>query len=263
MAEFLQYERRLRQQVRAFLRSGGPHQAILSALSEWRKLEWRPYLFGGLLRDIFVLGMKQGPRDIDVVVTNGSSEDLAHALHPYIRRRTRFGGFQLELNRWHFDIWPLESTWAFVTDKHLAATPENLPKTTFLNVEAVAVSLSGRGRVDRIYENGFFDAVRTRTLDINFEPNPYPALAAVRALATATKLGFSLSVRLATYIIKVEESLGSEALVLAQDSHYGFVRFRRAAIASNLRHIERELSRTQDQPVLLPETQRQQLPLWH
>jgi len=258
----IDYERRLRKQLGAFLTNRGPHHAILSALSDWEKKDWRPFLFGGLLRDILILGRKHDPRDIDVVITNGSSEELAEALHPYIRRRTRFGGFQLELSRWHFDIWPLHKTWAFVQNKQLTPSPENLPKTTFLNVEAVAVSLGEKGEVGDILQSGFFEAVHTRMLDINLEENPYPALAAVRALATAAKLRYSLSPRLARYIVEAEQSLGSDALVGAQDSHYGFVRFRRHAIQSLVKHLDRELDRSSSASLFLPEAGRHQLSLW-
>ncbi len=255
------YERKLRQQLRGFLNNEGPHRAILAALYVHGKNDWRPFLFGGLLRDILILGLRQGPRDIDVVIANGSSEELAQALQPYIRRHTRFGGLQLELRRWHFDIWPLHTTWAFLHDRNLAPTPENLPRTTFLNVEAVAVELEPRGEIGKIVENGFFEAVRLRTLDINFEENPYPALAAVRSLATATKLRYSISPRLGRYILEIKNRVGSEALVAAQDSHYGFVRFRSKTIQFLTEHIDRELDQSPTAPLRLPDEARQ-LPLW-
>jgi hypothetical protein len=255
------YERKLRQQLRGFLNNEGPHHAILSALYLQGKKDWRPFLFGGVLRDILILGLGQGPRDIDVVIANGSSEELVRTLHPYIRRHTRFGGFQLELRRWHFDIWPLQTTWAFLHDRNLAPTPENLPKTTFLNVEAVAVELGPHGEIGEIIERGFFEAVRLRTLDINFEENPYPALAAVRSLATASKLRYSISPRLGRYILETKNRVGSEALVAAQDSHYGFVRFRSEAIQFLTEHIDRELGQSPTNPLRLPD-EGHQLPLW-
>lgn len=256
------YERKLRKQLQGFLHDRGPHHAILSALWDSGKTDWGLFLFGGLLRDVFVLGLKQRPRDIDVVVANGSSEELAGALQPYIRKRTRFGGFQLELSRWHFDVWPLQATWAFVHDKRLAPSPQNLPKTTFLNVEAVAVSLGENGEIGDIFESGFFDAVHKRTLDINFEQNPYPALAAVRALATAARLQYSVSPRLANYIVTTERSLGTEALVSAQDSHYGFVRFRSQAIHAMVKHLGRGLDQYPNDSLHLPNSRSQQLTLW-
>jgi hypothetical protein len=257
----INYERKLRRQLKAFLGEEGPHQSILSALDRARKKDWRLFLFGGVLRDVLILGLRHKPRDIDVVIMNGSSEELAEALQPYIRRRTRFGGFQLELDRWNFDVWPLYSTWAFAHDQRLLPSPDNLPKTTFLNVEAIAVSVDPRGRVGEIFENGFFEAVKKRTLEINLEENPYPALAAVRAMATATRLRYSLSPRLARYILEVERDQGADALVTAQDSHYGLVRFRKREIKFLVKHIDHELRRSPNKSLLLPQGAKQ-LTLW-
>jgi hypothetical protein len=210
---------------------------------------------------VSILGLRQWPRDIDIVVAKGNSEELQETLNPYIRRRTRFGGFQLELQKWHFDIWPLQSTWAFLNSQTLNAIPENLPKTTFLNVEAIAAELCPSGEIGRIVESGFFAGVQSRELDINFEPNPYPALAAVRALATATKLRFSISPRLARYILLTKQRFGSEGLVAAQDSHYGLVRFPVDAIQHLSDHITRKLDISPNTPVELPD-EAQQIPLW-
>ncbi len=257
----IDYERKLRRRLKTFLEEEGPHQAVLSALDKAGKKDWRLFLFGGVLRDVLILGSKHKPRDIDVVIMNGSSEELAEALQPHIKRRTRFGGFHLELNRWNFDIWPLHTTWAFVHNKRLLPSPDNLPKTTFLNVEAVAVSVDPSGNVGEIVESGFFEGVKNRTLDINLEENPYPALAAVRAMATAAKLRFSLSPRLGRYILEMEEKLGADALVAAQDSHYGLVRFRKRDIRSLVKHIDRELRHSPRTSFLLPQGG-EQLTLW-
>ena len=245
-----------------FLAGRGPRSAIVSTLCDWKEKDWRPFLFGGLLRDVAILGLKHGPRDVDVVIENSSSEELAEELNPYIKRRNRFGGFQLELRKWHFDVWPLQKTWAFGRNKSLIASAQNLPKTTFLNVEAVAASVGENGELAEIFEAGFFDAIRTKTLDINLEDNPYPALAAVRALATAEKLRYSLSPRLGCYILETERELGSEALVNAQDSHYGYVRFRRVKVQRLVQHIRRELTRSPAAPIPFDDATTRQLSLW-
>jgi hypothetical protein len=265
MAEVhLTHERKFRRQMATFLAGRGPHSAIVSTLYDWKEKDWRPFLFGGLLRDVAILGLRHRPRDVDVVIENSSSEELAEELNPYIKRRNRFGGFQLELRKWHFDVWPLQKTWAFVQNKNLVASPQNLPKTTFLNVEAVAASLGENGEVAEIFESGFFEALRTKTLDINLEDNPYPALAAVRALATAEKLGYSLSPRLGRYILETEARLGSEALVSAQDSHYGYVRFRKAKVQKLVKLVRQELTRSPAAPIRLHDAKTtRQLSLWN
>jgi hypothetical protein len=236
-------------------------RSLASTLVEWRLRHWRPYVFGGVLRDLLVLGLRKKPRDIDIVVDNGTTAELREALTPHIRRENRFGGFQLQINRWNLDVWPLDSTWAFVNNTGLEPNPENLPRTTFLNVEAIAVGIDENGLVSDIFEHGFFDGIESRTLQINLKDNPYPALAAVRALATARKLGFFLSTELGRYIVDMENLLGTDALIAAQDSHYGYVRFRKREIHSLVMHIKQQLKSTSSAQVVLPDTNLVQLPL--
>jgi len=129
-------------------------------------------------------------------------------------------------------------------------------------VEAIAVSLTLEGEVDRIFENGFFQALHSRTIDINLEDNPYPGLSAVRALATALKLRYALSPRLARYIITTHAQVGSEAMAAAQESHYGWVRFRKDHIKDMASYLQKQLNANPDEPVMLPQLQQQQLTLW-
>jgi len=254
------YEAILRKRLHKFLLANGKSAQIFSVLAEWHRNNWGPYLFGGFLRDLLVFGTTRYPRDIDVVLTNATSEELEKCLRPFVTRQTRFGGFQLEVSRWHFDVWPLQKTWAFM-EKNLPATARNLPKTTFLNVEAVAAAITNEGLISHVFEDGFFQGIHTKTLDINLEDNPYPALAAVRALATAKKLRFSMTCRLASYIVNTEHRLGTGALVAAQDSHYGFVRFRESEIQALVAYLRYELSR-HSAAVSLPGVSIRQLSLW-
>jgi hypothetical protein len=256
------YERLLRQRLRRFLGNKGPRADIFSALSEWQKNDWRPYLFGGVLRDLLVLGGHRYPRDVDVVLTNGSLNELETSLRPYLLRRTRFGGFQLERGNWHFDVWPLQMTWAFQNGSQLVPSPANLPKTTFLNVEAIAAAIEDDGSVGDIFEAGFFEAIHTRTLDINLKINPYPPLAAIRALATAHKLRFFISAKLASYILDVDQQYGSDSLVAAQSTHYGYVRFQKRQVRWLVRYITSKLNRDPNSPIVFPGSEIRQLTLW-
>jgi hypothetical protein len=255
------YRRLLRSRVEKFLTNEENNQSLASTLDEWRRRHWQPYLFGGVLRDLLVFGLRKKPRDVDIVVANGSAEELRQALRLHIKRENRFGGFQLQVNRWNLDVWPLGSTWAFAKNTDLEPNPENLPKTTFLNVEAIAVAIDEKGLVGDIFEYGFFEGIQSRTLQINLKDNPYPALAAVRALATAKKLGFSLSAELAQYIVDAESLLGTDALVAAQDSHYGYVRFRKKEINFLVMHIKKRLRSGSSARLLLPGTSQEQLSL--
>src|SRR5947209_776588 len=146
------YEKLLRHRLDKLFKAKGPSGAIFAVLSEWEKNDWHPYLFGGLLRDILVFGIRNYPRDVDIVLANGSIREIERKFQHEIRRKTRFGGVQLELRRWHFDVWPLEMTWAFLNNKSLEPTPANLPKTTFLNVEAIAVSIERDGSIGNVFD---------------------------------------------------------------------------------------------------------------
>jgi hypothetical protein len=121
-------------------------------------------------------------------------------------------------------------TWGFRHNSELQAKVENLPKTTFLNVGAIAVEIGDSGTIGDVFECGFFDALMSKTIDINLEANPYPSLSAVRALLTAAKLDYALSSRLCNYIIKAADTYGLQSFVEAQKTHYGEVALRKEAI---------------------------------
>jgi hypothetical protein len=252
----------LRRSLLDFLADHKRYEGVGSALHDWSRMGWEPLLFGGFLRDLFLFGRTRHPRDIDVVVANGSIGELQQVLSPFIQRKTRFGGLQIEFNRWHFDIWPLEQTWGFKHSKLLVPKRENLPKTTFLNIEAIAVSLGPKGGVGDIYESGFFQAIKSRTLDINFEDNPYPALAAVRSIKTALQISFAMSPRLASYIVTTADSLGVEAFVEAQERHYGKVSLRSGDLHPIVAEVRGRLEENAKYPILLDRLNTYQTSLW-
>jgi hypothetical protein len=226
----------------------------------FREREWKAVFFGGVLRDLVLYGPSKRPRDVDIVV-DCSSEDLSSALASFPFQRTRFGGLRIPFRKWSFDIWPLRSTWAFAAG-HMNATFENLPRTTFFNIEAVAVQFNTRPRKKRsLYSFGFAKAISTRVLDINFEPNPFPQLCIIRGLLTAVCHGFLLSPRLARYMLEQGDRTEIAEIMQAQFSHYGIVRLRAQDIVSCLDHIEFCLRGTPHSPLRLPQTAGEQLVL--
>ncbi len=256
MAEKVHYrsERKLLRHTTAFLCSSDDRRVVQSALTQWNHKNWKPFLFGGMLRDLLIFGGRATPRDIDVVIANGTSEEIEESLGPYIRRRNRFGGFQLQVCNWLFDVWPLEKTWAFVKSQTLSPSPANLPKTTFLNVEAIAISVDEKGRVVELFECGFFEAIRTRIIDINFLENPFPELAAVRSIITAKKLNYGLSPQLSTYVLNQVRIVGVKSLIEAQIQHYGDIRVQRPELESIVTHIRQALDSRPTLPVWIPGT---------
>jgi hypothetical protein len=203
-------------------------RALLSTVERIREHGWRGALFGGTLRDLMLYGVSRPPRDVDIVVDGPTADELARAFADLGSRRTRFGGLHLQFEGWTFDVWPLSETWAF---RHLDQPASerdfaSLPKTTFLNLEAVAVELApSRAKMRRVYTNGFFEALANRRLEINFEDNPFPALCVVRTLTTAAGLQFSMGPRLSRYLVHYGRLFSGEELAQIQMNHYGWCRF--------------------------------------
>jgi hypothetical protein len=224
----------------------------------FKNRDWRAVVFGGVLRDLILYGPASAPRDVDIVVDCESAE-LSECFSGFDFALTRFGGLRVQYKKWNFDIWSLDDTWAFkVTD--MPATFENLPKTTFFNVEAIAAELNAtRGRERSLYSYGFADAIASRTLDINFERNPFPQLCIARALLMAARHSFLISARLAQYITEQASHTEINDILQAQAKHYGVPRLRARHIAEWLGHIENSLRRYPEEPVKLPITAGEQL----
>jgi hypothetical protein len=96
-----------------------------------------------------------------------------------------------------FDLWSLRDTWAFRQGLVQHPTFSNLPRTRSLNIESVAVELSGERAV---FESGFAAAVSNRVIELNLEPLPSASQVITRARALSARLGFDLGSRLRTLI---------------------------------------------------------------
>lgn len=202
-------------------------------------------IFGGTLRSL-LLGRRSHrrrfgrPRDLDIVVAGASIDALREKLEQYVVRQTRFGGLQLQRGNWHFDVWPVDKTWAIVQDASLEANFEALPLTTFFNLEAIAVDLWAEpGRKRTIYsgDDRFFDGLIEETIEINREENPFPALCVVRSLVFASNTGFWIGPQLARYLAVHRESVSDSELEDIQHQHYGSIRISRAEMRQWLDHV--------------------------
>jgi hypothetical protein len=160
------------------------------------------------------------PRDFDFVVAGVTVEALETVFAEHVRRRTRFGGLHLVVEGVPFDVWPLEQTWAFKARPGEQASFAALPHTTFLNVEGVAVEMTGP-EAGTIHEGGFFEAVLSRTLEIDLALNPSPLECVWRSLVTAARLEFALGPQLTRYIAAHGAALRAEDLAEAQQAHLG------------------------------------------
>jgi hypothetical protein len=215
-----------RRRISSFLAFRAAHRRPLKSIfNEISERGWTAFLFGGTLRDLMVSGLSKNPRDLDIVVSKLTPR-LEEYLSKYLQKRTRFSGFQACISSWDFDVWALEDTWAFRENRISGKGFSDLPKTTFLDVQAIAAELtSKRGKPRRIYSYGFFEAIASKTININFEDNPFPKHCVLTALATARKLNYAIAPKLVEYILHHIERLELEELVDIQQRNCGQVLF--------------------------------------
>jgi hypothetical protein len=212
----------LRERIgRFFANRSRERRTLLQTLETLKGFSAPMFIFGGVIRDLMLIGPSITPRDVDLVVGAMDLNDVDAAFAKTRRRRNRFGGLHVAIHGWHFDVWPLGETWAF-RHKHIEpAAFATLPQTTFLNIEAVAARLDTENwRYREIYAHGFFEALLTRTLEINCAVNPYPSLSIVRSLLMAAKLAFSIGPKLAEYICAHFDENHVDDLLDAQWQHY-------------------------------------------
>lgn len=134
------------------------------------------YLFGGILRDLALLGRRGFNSDIDLVVEG----DWNHCI-PYLQslkaRRNKFGGYRLNVGGWPIDIWNARDTWAIAQGLVAYDGIASLTQTTVLNWDAILMNWRTR---TFIYREGYLADLRSRLLDIVLEQNPNPLGMAVR-----------------------------------------------------------------------------------
>jgi hypothetical protein len=210
------------------------HAAILEVTAMLNRPGWSSYLVGGTLRDLLVgpdfRRRRVQPRDVDIVVGGATREQLRELFSAtlVLERLTRFGGLHLARHlpsgyRVVFDVWTLADTWGFGS-KNIPPTIEEFPGTTFMNIDSCAMEiwpLPGKPRA--LFEQGFFEGIANRVVDLNYAPNPYPFVCVARALVMAARLQFALTRPIAEFILS-HTAAGVEPLIEAQLSHYGIVR---------------------------------------
>src|SRR5438552_3201470 len=173
----LQSELLERIQYAFFNRRAKLRRTLVETIRSLKGCQFPAFVFGGALRDLMLRRRRSLPRDLDIVVEDLRSPVFDRLFGPHIRRKTRFGGYHLSVHGWKFDLWPLAETWAFREGFVHDIAFENLPKTTFLNIEAIAVRLDTRRfRAREVYASGFFEALLEKKIEINLEENPFPTL---------------------------------------------------------------------------------------
>jgi hypothetical protein len=176
------------------------------------------YLFGGILRDLALLGRSGFNSDIDAVV-EGDWANCVRYLDSLGARKNKFGGYRLVVAGWPVDIWNAKETWAirhgFVQYKGIAS----LTETTVLNWDAILMNWRTRSFIYRPY---YLEHMHARLLDIVLEENPNPLGMAVRVFRhLCLKDARQLSTKAAQYLAKCAKTYDFNTLKKQELSSYG------------------------------------------
>lgn len=249
----------LRTRLRRFLASRSPAaEPLLNGLARLAARGWRTAVVGGLPRHLALPFRTGRLRDVDLVVEGVDLDGLHSAFDDFVTGRTRFGGLILNIGGWRVDIWPLHETWGFRAGLVSEATLENLPRTTFLNIDSLAVDLWAPPRgVRRIYDNGFFEGAIERVVEINLEENPRPASSVAQALAIASKLGFAIGPKLVRFVARHEKELNWEAAAISDLRQANDL-----MIARWLDEIRSYSRRNRSEPLAVPPMRWKQASFW-
>jgi hypothetical protein len=256
----------LRKRVSLLLKPSNPNQgpaawrsvqdAIVEVAELLNRPGWSSYLVGGTLRDLLVepevKHRRPPPRDIDLVVSGPSYQQLLKTFQGklVLERRTRFGGLHLIKKlpvgqSIVFDVWALADTWGFGSRKILPRI-QDFPGTTFMNIDSCAIELcTVPGRKRALFSDGFFEGIASKVLDVNYAPNPYPYVCVARAMILAARLRFAMTRSLVEFILKHTSAGGIQALIEAQESHYGMVRCDAKELEAWIQNIRAQYSRGQ------------------
>lgn len=176
------------------------------------------YLFGGVLRDLALLGRRGFNSDIDLVVEGDWSHFVSY-LQFLKADKNKFGGYRLVVGGWPIDIWNASETWAikqgFVSYKGIAS----LTDTTVLNWDAILMNWRTRSFV---FRNTYLEDVSSRMLDIVLEKNPNPLGMAVRVFRhLSLKDARKITASAARYLATCANTYSFEEIRTAEFESYG------------------------------------------
>ena len=205
------------------------------------------YLFGGGVRD-YLDDTLDISRDLDFVIESKSSKlDISKYIvdcECVSYSKNRFGGYKIVFaNSLVFDVWNLEDTWAFKTNR-LSMSAENLMESVYLNIDSLVYSVTTDTYLkgcDKLYST----MKKERQIDILYDETPFEHLNLLRALVLRKKYDMLLSERLKTKFNNLYASRGHEIIELLLDlelSHYNYPILSEHELRVELEAVKQDLS---------------------
>lgn len=176
------------------------------------------YLFGGVIRDLALVGRHGFKSDVDIVV-EGDWTGSAKYLESLGAVRNKFGGYRLMAGQWPVDIWNAEETWA-VREGFVSYTGvQALTRTTVLNWDAILMDWRSKRFICR---SDYLESLQQRALDIVLEANPNPRGMAVRVFRhLSMRDARHITHRAADYLESCAERYTLAELVASEIASYG------------------------------------------
>ncbi|MDA2407140.1 hypothetical protein CN681_12945 [Bacillus toyonensis] len=196
--------------------------------------------FGGSIRDICLFPDNPPlPRDFDIAIKFKDKNKFELITRKYNNRRNRFGGFKFKIGNMEFDVWDLESTWAF-NNTNLQASEENLAKSVYLNIDGIVYNFNK----SKIYDELFRTSINACKLDVNLEENPQVELNLLRALVFKDKYKEEYKLNFSSNLKRIfKKYLADESVELVdnlynlQCTHYNKDHLSKEKIKYELQHI--------------------------
>lgn len=170
-------------------------------------------IFGGMLRDLSILGNESFKSDVDLVIDTNDIEKLENILSEFKYYKNKYDGYRINLGKWNVDLWTLGSTWAFREGLVKGVVLEDLCKTTFFNWDAIIYKI-GAGEFCAI--DGYIDRINERLLDINLEENVNYTGNVIKTFRYYEKYDAKLSAGLANYVYRLVSQKNYEDLYKAE-----------------------------------------------
>ncbi|MEW8052596.1 MAG: hypothetical protein AB2792_14585 [Candidatus Thiodiazotropha sp.] len=176
------------------------------------------YLFGGVLRDLALLGKRGFNSDLDLVA-DGEWKNCTRYLEHIGAKRNKFGGYRLTIAGWPIDIWGSKDTWAIKQGLVTYNGIYSLTKTTVLNWDAILMNWRTK---TFIYRDRYLSDLNDRLLDIILEDNPNPLGMAVRVFRhLCSKDARKITIRAAEYLGKCTVMYSFNDLKNSEIKSYG------------------------------------------
>lgn len=209
--------RALKKRIGRFLNSKKFERDEVFDLMELSQKLGRVAIFGGMLRDLCIGGNRFFDSDVDLVFEQHDKGNLETLLKEYRYKLNAFGGYRIQLKKWHVDIWNIENTWAFKNNIVKMDGFKSLTETTFFNWDAIVYEVDSG---DIHSAENYLMNLHERYLDINLIENPNALGSMVRALRMMIKLNAKLSPSLCDYVFDNMEKFDSDVIIAYEKQKY-------------------------------------------